>query len=110
MWRVDGFDIYCQKCAKGVNGIIKSVLNNTYIDCGSVSISCDTNNNYEPAVFDNFTEDLFNFAIPYRFTCYKCSQSNEIPFVFVGSENELLTYHLDNLDNIPTATVNLNNV
>ena len=106
-YKIVGNGQYCQECHFGYSGTIQTMNNVNYVTCQTAVVGCDTSvfMGTGMEVIDTFMDDMFGFTLSDNFTCHKCTNNNEIPFLHMGYFNELLPYGMTNNNGIPSNSL-----
>lgn len=89
----------CTSCKFGSSGkIIKSTPAN-YVDCSGSVPGCDNQAKFEGSLINSsWVQQMFGFNIPYMYSCHKCTNAAQIPFLHIefNANVKLSPYDLTN--------------
>lgn len=102
-YKQKGNYLLCSECHYGYTGVIVNAPNGYgYVKCDVTVSGCDASTVLGTAanLSDDWVFDMFGFTISENYTCHKCTDEANIPFLHLTYFNNLRAYGLsDNLDN-----------
>lgn len=106
--RGNGF--FCKQCDFGFTGTVylHEGSGEYFVDCSEVVSGCDINVRLGSGLGDDYwIADMYNFNFSYGYTCHKCTNANQIPFIHLDVHGKLLPYELIAGTNIPSEATDL---
>lgn len=96
---------YCKKCAFGFTSAVQVLNDISFMTCTQNVTGCNNTVRFGNALSNaDWMEEMFGFNITHTYTCHKCTNEAEIPFLHLGYQNDLVPYGLT--DNTPSDSEN----
>lgn len=98
---------YCTKCSFGYTSIVGVSNGMNYVTCGVAVPGCNANVKYGNAMSNaKWMEEMFGFNITHMYTCNKCTDTAQIPFLHLNNSNVIEPYDLTS--DVPSTGTTLN--